>query len=131
MIFTNRQIVWTPIFIRESLAIALDRGFAEACMAHQEQDMQRFIEGVWSFMGDTPSVVPSTFLDMYQGILPKGFYAGHDGVWLTLDMGVISSAKRPLTYHGHNEDRHAADRLWLLRAFGAWAAAATTVLDWH
>lgn len=109
MIFTSRQIVWTPMFRRESLAIALDREFAEVCMTHQEQDMQRFIEGVWSFMGDTPSVVPSTFLDMYQGILPKGFYAGHDGVWLTLAIG--ASATRPLTYHGHNEDRHAADRL--------------------
>lgn len=130
MILTNRQIVWTPMVGRDSLAIALDRTFADACVAHKLEDQKTFMEGVWRFMGKKPPVEPSNFLDMYKGLLPKGFYAGHDGLWLTLDMTTMSSTIQPPTYHGHNEDRHAADRLWLLKAFGAWAQAATTILDW-
>lgn len=133
MILTNKQIVWTPTLGRDSLAIALDRTFAKACVAHKHQDMKGFVEGVWRYMGNKPPVEPSNFLDIYDGILPKGFYAGHDGLWLTLDMPTISSASpiRSLVYHGHNEDRHTSDRLWLLQAFGAWADAAMTVLDWE
>jgi len=131
MILTNRQIVWTPVLGPDSLAVALDRTFAEACIAHKHQDMKVFVEGVWKFMGNEPPVEPSNFLDIYQGLLPKGFYAGHDGLWLTLDHVVSNNAKRPLVYHGHNEDHHVADRWWLLQAFAAWAEAATTVLQWE
>lgn len=131
MIYTCHQIVWTPTLRRDSLAIALDRTFAEACMAHKQQSVPRLVEGVWQLMGNKLPIEPSNFLDIYDGILPKGFYAGHDGLWLTLETPVTNHTKRPLVYHGHNEDHHAADRLWLLQAFAAWATAATTVLDWE
>ncbi len=131
MIFTSRQIVWTPILAGDGLAVALDQTFAEVCMTHEMNDMPMFIEAVWKLMGNKPSIKPSNFLDIHKGILPKGFYAGRDGLWLTLDSGTVSSSKRPLIYHGHNEDQYASDRLWLLRAFGAWAEIAVIVLNFE
>ncbi len=130
MIFTSRQIVWAPTLGQDTLTVSLDRTFGDACMAHTEETTQSFADGVWRLMGDKSPICPSNFLDMHNGILPKGIYAGHDGLWLTLDMGTVHSSRRPLTYHGHNEDRFDADRLWLIRAFGAWVDAATAVLDW-
>ncbi len=129
MLLSERQIVWTPVLGRDSLAIALQRPFATACMAHKVDDIKKFTEGVWRLMGNKPPVEPSNFLDIHQGILPKGFYAGHDGLWLTMD-SPTAHPTRPLYYHGHNEDRHASDRLWLLRAFAAWAEGAATVMNW-
>lgn len=89
------------------------------------------MEGVWRYMGNKLPVKPGNFLDIHDGILPKSFYAGHDGLWLTLDMGTIFSYEYPLIFYGHNEDHHAPDRLWLLQAFGAWAEAAIVILSWE
>ena len=81
------------------------------------------------------SVAPGNFLDMFEGsLLPQGFYRNRGGVWLTLDMTTVESSgdanqTHPLKYHGHNEE-HPEDRLWLLRAFAAWATGARTLLDW-
>jgi hypothetical protein len=132
MILTDRQIVWTPIVGKESVAVALSRNFAKACMAHTVDDPKQLAEGVWKIMGKTPPVEPSNFLDLHTGLLPKGFYAGRNGLWLTLDLfGSIEQGTRPLVYHGHNEDVSAWDRLWLLQAFAAWADAATALLEWR
>lgn len=132
MILTNKQVVWTPMLGRGSLAVALDRTFAQACVEHKSQDLKILSDRVWSSMNYRPLIEkPSNFLDIYDGILPKGFYAGHDGLWLTLETPVSNNVKRPLLYHGHNEDRHSADLLWLLQAFAAWAAAATAALNWE
>lgn len=129
MYLTNEQIVWTPILGPDSVAVALQRTFAEACMARQYNGKE-FVEAVWRFMGNKPPVVPSNFLDLVKGILPKGFYAGHDGIWLTLDQSSLSGPPEcPLMYYGHNENRRAVDRMWLLQAFAAWANAATALLE--
>lgn len=128
MDLSNEQIVWTPILGPDSVAIALKRSFAELCEAHQYDDEQ-LSAGVWRFMGNKPPVTPSNFLDLEQGILPKGFYSGHDGMWLTLSRDtMLGPSKRPLMFYGHNEDRRAVDRLWLLQAFAAWANLATFLL---
>lgn len=131
MIFSNKQIVWTPILGQNSLTIALDRTFADASVAYVDVDSKSFVEAVWSFMGKKLPVTPNNFLDFDRGILPKGFYAGRNGLWLTLERTVSRTNSRPLIYHGHNEDQYTDDRMWLMQAFGAWAIAATTVLNWE
>jgi len=128
MICTSRQVVWTPIIGRDSLAVALDRTFAEACIAHKLQDMKSFVEGVWKFAGNK-SPTPSGFLDIYNGVLPKGFYAGNNGLWLTIDITTVSGTRQPFMYHGYNEEM-LADRFWLLNVFQAWADVALIILDW-
>lgn len=130
ILLTDRQIVSTPILGKDSLAIALAKPFAEACVAHEVADRQEFMEGVWRLMGNKLPVRPSNFIDFYKGILPRGFYyKPGDGIWLTLDVADLCG-KRPLIYHGHNEDRYSGDRLWLIRAFQSWVEGAMHVLDW-
>lgn len=131
MILFNKQVVWTPVLVRDSLAVALERNFAEACLGHKPKDMRQLVVAVSArIKSESKRGLVSNLLDMYEGsLLPKGIYAGSNGVWLTLDVSAISNSVRPFTYHGHNEEL-VADRFWLMRAFQAWADCATTLLDW-
>lgn len=132
MILTNRQIVLMPTLVPRGLGVALDRAFANACLAHTLVDARWFAGAVWRAMGNLSLITaPSNLLDM-QGtsILPKGIYANRDGLWLTLDMDTLAGEDgTPLQYHGHNAE-HLEDRFWLLTAIQAWAIGAMTLLDW-
>lgn len=126
MIFTDRQIVWMPITSRGGVAIALNRSFAEACIAHTSEDMDNFILAVWRYMGERTH---SCRLDIHKGIFPKGIYAEKSGLWLEMDTGTIAGSTRVITYHSHNADL-TADQFFLIRSFQAWADAAMAALDW-
>lgn len=131
MIFTSKQIVWTPVMYPGSLAISLNREFTEACLKYKCDDLPHLMKVVWRDIEDPPRHMPSNFLDIYQGILPRAIYLdGGKGLWLEIDSGTLQKDySRPPTYHGHNEDLM-PDRFLLLSAFGAWASAATALLDW-
>ena len=123
MILDNKEIVWTPTFANAAVGIALNREFAEKCQQYQLPSMLDFTNRVWMRMGKKKPA-PSDFIDYDAGILPKGLYAGHDGVWLSLDiMNRTGPPNAPLRYHDHNAEL-ATDQQWLLRAFAAWAETA-------
>ena len=129
MILTSGQVVWTPVIGPSSLSVVLNRAFAEACIAHKLEDLPAFKRGVWKIMGEQTDM-PSNFLDLYgESIFPKGFYAGSNGLWLTVDMATTQRSMRPVTYHGHNEEL-LVDQWWLLRAFQAWASGAIVMTEW-
>lgn len=130
MVLNSKQIVWTPVLSKDSLAVALDSSFASACAGYKGEDVGRLIEGAWRLMGNPSPIVPTYFIQIQGGILPKGFYSGRDGLWLAAESTNVRPT-RPFYYHGHNEDRHSSDILWLMRAFGAWAAGAMTLLNWE
>ena len=132
MILSNREIVWTPNIGVGSLGIALDKTFAEACLAHQLEDMPAFTDAVWKYMdvsSQLKSLSSRTFTMEGSSLLMTGIYPGHDGVWLTLNKPEMSDATKPFMYAGHNEEQ-VRDRYWLLLAFQAWVAGAMIVLNW-
>lgn len=135
IVISSRQIVWTPIITTDSVAVALHPDFARACMAYKFKDDEeagRIAQAAWRNMGKEGRFTPSNFFDFHPngGLLLQGVYYGSDGIWLTLDPGTLSSKLRPIMYHGHNEDRRASDRMFLLHAFGEWVSSAQALLNW-
>jgi hypothetical protein len=126
---SDSEIVWSPRLTEDALSILLHSNFAAACRAQKPEHRAKITEVTWQLMGNTLPVIPSNFLDYDEGILIKGIYAGRDGLWLTRDGSTLTEDGRALLYHGHNEDRHSSDRLWLLRAFGMWVRSARTAIQ--
>ncbi len=133
MILNARQIVWTPIIGKDSVAVALNPEFAKACKGYalDGQEGRRIAQHAWENVGNKGPVTPSNFFHFSGNLLLQGvYYKPGAGVWLTLDTTTLSDVMRPVMYHGHNEDRSADDRLWLLHAFGEWATSAIALLNW-
>lgn len=133
MILSSRAIVWTPVIHHDSVAVALNREFASACVHHSldEEVGRRIAERAWQNMRNKGPMTPSNFFHFDGNLLLRGvYYKPGDGVWLTLDSGTLHGGTIPVMYHGHNEDRYADDRLQLLHAFGEWATSAKALLNW-
>ncbi len=133
IVLNSSQIVWTPIIGKDSVAVALHAEFARACMGYKldQETAQRITQVAWENVGRAGAFTPSNFFQFGSTLLLQGvYYKPGDGVWLTLDSGAFSGRARPVMYHGHNEDRHAEDRLFLLQAFGEWASSAQVLLEW-
>ena len=131
MILTSGQVVWTPILGKDSLAIALNRTFAEACLLYTPDDVSYLAKRIWSTIDGAPGHMPSNFLDIYNGFLPRCIYLdGGKGLWLEIDVTTLNSSIRPPTYNGHNEELLLHDRYMLMSAFAAWANAAMILMDW-
>lgn len=129
MIYRDSEVVWTPYLTESAVSIVLNSEFARACSARSEEHRDKVTTVTWQLMGNALPVTPTNFLDYEQGILIKGIYAGRDGLWLTRDGRGVPDDGCALVYHGHNEDRHSSDRLWLMRVFSVWVRTARVVLD--
>lgn len=108
------------------LSISLRRDFAEACLAHTGVDERELASLVWEKFGNT-GAAPSDFLFVEKGILLKEIHGIH-GVSLDIDRMVLTDTKRPVVYHGHNENS-SQDREWLQETFQRWTEVAAAILE--